>query len=112
MLGLAVTMCWSNVEDRRRGLFRRRFCRGFCTCVLHDSASLKTSPREEKSAGQNKNCLCELQGRAGPDESNKEFAEIIDVPGMLQVFTVWRCEPVCAGGGLRLDNERALPPGL
>jgi hypothetical protein len=62
--------------------------------------------------GQNKNCLCELQGRAGPDESNKKFAEIIDVPGMLQVFAVWRCEPVCAGGGLRLDNERALPPGL
>jgi hypothetical protein len=25
---------------------------------------------------------------------------------MLQVFAVWRCEPVCAGGCLRLDDER------
>jgi hypothetical protein len=25
----------------------------------------------------------ELQGRAGPEDSNKKFAEIIDIPGML-----------------------------
>jgi hypothetical protein len=37
---------------------------------------------------------------------------------VLQVFAVWRCEPVCARGSLRLDNERAHPlwlqlaPGL
>jgi hypothetical protein len=27
--------------------------------------------------------FCELQGRAGPEESNKNFAEIINVPRML-----------------------------
>jgi hypothetical protein len=36
----------------------------------------------------------------------KKFAKIVDVPGVLQVFAVWRCEPVSAGGSLRLDNER------
>jgi hypothetical protein len=56
--------------------------------------------------------LCELQGRAGPEESNKKFAEIINVPGMLQFFAGWRHEPVCAGGRLRLNDERALPLGL
>jgi hypothetical protein len=27
--------------------------------------------------------FCELQGRVGPEELNKKFAEIIDVPRML-----------------------------
>jgi hypothetical protein len=31
---------------------------------------------------------------------------------MLQVLAGWRCEPVCAGGRLRLDDERAFPLGL
>jgi hypothetical protein len=31
---------------------------------------------------------------------------------MLQVLAGWRCEPVCAGGCLRLDDERALQLGL
>ena len=31
---------------------------------------------------------------------------------MLQVLAGWRCEPICAGGRLRLDDERALPLGL
>ena len=37
---------------------------------------------------------------------------------MFYVFVGWRCEPVRAGGRLRLDDERALPlrlqlaPGL
>jgi hypothetical protein len=56
--------------------------------------------------------FCELQGRAGPEESNKKFVEIINVPRMLQVLAGWRCEPVCAGGRLRLNDERALPLGL
>jgi hypothetical protein len=56
--------------------------------------------------------LCELQGRAGPEESNKKFAEIINVPRMLQVLAGWRCEPVRARGRLRLDDKRALPLGL
>jgi hypothetical protein len=56
--------------------------------------------------------FCKLQGQAGPEESNKKFAEIINVPGTLQVLAGWRCEPVRAGGRLRLDDERALPLGL
>jgi hypothetical protein len=56
--------------------------------------------------------FCELQGRVGPEESYKKFAEIINVPGVLQVLAGWRCEPVRARGRLRLDDERALPLGL
>jgi hypothetical protein len=33
----------------------------------------------------------ELQGRDGPEDSNKKFAEIIYIPGMLQVFARLRC---------------------
>jgi hypothetical protein len=33
----------------------------------------------------------ELQGRDGPKDSNKKFAEIIYIPGMLQVFARLRC---------------------
>jgi hypothetical protein len=103
------------VECRRpstRSFFDVDFCGGFFTCILHDSASLKTSPPGRKRVRARKNCFCELQGQVGPDESNKKIAEIINVPGMLQIFAIWRCEPVCAGGCLHLDNERALPLGL
>jgi hypothetical protein len=33
----------------------------------------------------------ELQGRDGPEDSNKKFAEIIYILGMLQVFARLRC---------------------
>ena len=56
--------------------------------------------------------FCELQGRADPEESNKKFAEVVDVPGVLQVLAVWRCEPVSAGGSFCLDYKGALPLGL
>jgi hypothetical protein len=56
--------------------------------------------------------LANYKGRIGPDESNKKFAEVVDVPGVLQVLAVWRCEPVSAGGSFRLDYEGALPLGL
>ena len=56
--------------------------------------------------------LANYKGRIGPDESNKKFAEVVDVPGVLQVFAVWRCEPVSTWGSFRLDYEGALPPGL
>jgi hypothetical protein len=36
------------------------------------------TPREEKNAGQNKIVL-PITRRAGPEESNKKFAEIINV---------------------------------
>jgi hypothetical protein len=88
------------------------FCGGFFACILHGSASLKTSPTGRKRVQARIKLFCELQGRAGPEKSNKKFAEIINVPRMLQVLAEWRCEPVRAGGRLRLDDERALPLGL
>jgi hypothetical protein len=69
------------------------------------------TPRRKRVRARIK-LLWELQGRAGPEQSNKKFAEIIDVPRMLQFFAGWRREPVCAGGRLRLDDKRALPLGL
>jgi hypothetical protein len=33
----------------------------------------------------------ELQGRDGPEDSNKKFAKIIYIPGMFQVFTRLCC---------------------
>jgi hypothetical protein len=103
------------VECRRpstRSCFDVDFCGGFFACILHGSASLKTSPPRRKRVRARIKLFCELQGQAGPEESNKKFAEIINVPRMLQVLVVWRCEPVRAGGRLRLDDKRALPLGL
>jgi hypothetical protein len=50
---LAVTSMWSNAEDRRCGLFRHcfSFLRGIFACILHGSASLKTSPPGGKECG-------------------------------------------------------------
>ena len=70
------------------------------------------TPREEKSAGRYKIVFANYKGEISPDESNKKFAEVVDVPGVLQVFAAWRCEPVSAGGSFRLDYEGALPPGF
>jgi hypothetical protein len=103
------------VECRRpsmRSFFDVDFCGGFFSYILHGSASLKTSPPGRKRVRARIKLFCGLQGRAGPEESNKKFAEIINVPRMLQVLAGWRCEPVRAGGRLRLDDKRALPLGL
>jgi hypothetical protein len=59
------------------------FCGGFFACILHGSASLKISPPERKRVRAEIKLFCELQGRAGPEELNKKFAEIINVPRML-----------------------------
>jgi hypothetical protein len=81
---LAVTSLRSNDEDRRCGLFRRcNFCGGFFACILHGSASLKTSTPERKRVRAGIKLFCELQGQADPEESNKKFAEIVNVPRML-----------------------------
>jgi hypothetical protein len=93
--------------------FRRMFLRGiFHTYITWLRLVKNLTPGEEKSADQNKIVFCELQGRISPDESNKKFAEVVDVPGVLQVFAVWRCEPVSAGGSFHLDYKGALPLGL
>jgi hypothetical protein len=103
------------VECRRPStwsFFDVDFCGGFFACILHGSASLKTSPPRRKRVWARIKLFCGLQGRAGPEESNKKIAEIINVPRMLQVLADWRCEPVRAGGCLRLDYKRSLPLGL
>jgi hypothetical protein len=92
--------------------FRRMFLRGiFHTYITWLRLVKNLTPREENSAGRYKIVFCGLQGRKSPGESNKKFAEVVDVPGVLQVFAIWRCKPVSAGGSFRLDYEGALPPG-
>jgi hypothetical protein len=77
---------WSNAEDRRCGLFRHivsLFLRGIFAGILHGSASLKTSPPGRKRVRAGMILFGELQGRVSPEDSNKKFAKIIDIPGML-----------------------------
>jgi hypothetical protein len=74
------------VECRRssmRSFFDVDFCGVFFACILHGSASLKTSPPGRKRVRSGIKLFCELQGRAGPGESNNKFAEIVNVPRML-----------------------------
>jgi hypothetical protein len=66
------------------------FCGDFCG-ILHGSASLKTSPPGRKRVRAGMIMFGELQGHVGPEDSNKKFTEIIDIPGMLQVFARLRC---------------------
>ena len=56
--------------------------------------------------------LADYKGEISPNESNKKFAKVVDVPGVLQVLAIWRCEPVGAGGSFCFDYEGALPLGL
>ena len=80
-LPLAVTSMWSNAEDHRCCLFRQsEFLRGIFACILHGSASLKTSPLGRKRERAGMILFGELQGRVGPADSNKKFTEIIDIP--------------------------------
>jgi hypothetical protein len=55
------------------------FAEDFFACILHGSASLKTSPPGRKRVRARIKLFGELQGRAGP-ESNKKFAEIVNIP--------------------------------
>jgi hypothetical protein len=71
------------VECRRpsmRSFFDVIFCGGFFACVLHGSASLKTSPPGRKRVRAGIKLFCELQGRICPEESNKKFPKIVNVP--------------------------------
>ena len=70
------------------------------------------TPREEKSAGRYKIVFANYKGEISPAESNKKFTKVVNVPGVLQVLAIWRCEPVSAGGSFCLDYEGALPLGL
>jgi hypothetical protein len=59
------------------------FLRGIFAGKLHGSASFKTSPPERKRVRAGMILFGELQGRVSPEDSNKKFVEIIDIPGML-----------------------------
>jgi hypothetical protein len=52
-------------------------------CILHGSASLKTSPPGRKRVRAGMILFGELQGRVSPEVSNKKFTEIINILGML-----------------------------
>jgi hypothetical protein len=95
-----------------RSFFDVDFCRGIFRVYITWLCLVKNLTPGRKRVRARIKLFCELQGRAGPEESNKKFAEIINVPRMLQVLAGWRCEPIRAGGRLRLDDERALPLGL
>jgi hypothetical protein len=108
-----VTLYWSNAEDRRRGLFSTHvFAGDFHTYITWLRLVKNLTPQEEKSAGRYKIVFANYKGEISPEKSNKKFAEVVDVPGVLQVLAVWRCEPVSAGGSFCLDYEGALPLGL
>jgi hypothetical protein len=58
------------------------FVGDFCGYITWLRLIKNLTPRKEKSVGQN-DTVCELQGCVSPEDSNKKFAEIIDIPGML-----------------------------
>jgi hypothetical protein len=59
------------------------FAGDFFAGILHGSASLKTSPPGRKRVRARIILFGELQGRVGPKDLNKKFAEIVNIPGML-----------------------------
>jgi hypothetical protein len=60
-----------------------KFLRGNFVCILHGSTSLKTSPPGRKRVRAEIIMFGELQGRVSPEDSNKKFTEIINIPEML-----------------------------
>jgi hypothetical protein len=56
---------------------------GIFADILHGSASLKTSTPGRKRVRAGMILFGELQGQVGPEDSNKKFAKIINVPGMI-----------------------------
>jgi hypothetical protein len=51
--------------------------------ILHGSASLKTSSPGRKRVRVGIVLFGGLQGRVGPEDLNKKFAEIVDIPRMV-----------------------------
>jgi hypothetical protein len=51
----------------------------------------------------------ELQGRVSPEDLNKKFTEIVNIPGMFQVFARLCCQSVRAGRRLCLDDKWSFP---
>jgi hypothetical protein len=93
--------------------FRRMFLRGiFHTYITWLRLIKNLTPGRKRVRAGTGLFLANYKGKISPDESDKKFAEVVDVPGVLQVLAVWRCEPVGAGGCFCLDYEGALPLGL
>ena len=59
------------------------FCGGFFACILHGFATLKTSPPRRKRVRAGMKLFGELQGHVGPEDLNKKFAEIVNIPRMV-----------------------------
>jgi hypothetical protein len=59
------------------------FLRGIFACILHGSASLKTSPPRRKRVRARIILFGELQGRVSPEDSYKKFTKVVNIPGML-----------------------------
>jgi hypothetical protein len=59
------------------------FLWGIFACILHGFASLKTSPPGRKRVRAGIILFGGLQGRVSPEDSNKQFTEIVNIPGML-----------------------------
>jgi hypothetical protein len=60
-----VTSYWSNVEDRRRGLFSTHvFAGDFHLYITWFRLVKNLTPREEKSAGQNKIVFADYKGES------------------------------------------------
>jgi hypothetical protein len=85
VLPLAVTSMWSNAEDRRCGLFRHCinfFAGDFCVYITWLRLIKNLTPgRKRVRAGII--LFGGLQGRVNPEDSNKKFTEIVNIPGML-----------------------------
>jgi hypothetical protein len=65
-------------------------CLNFCGYIAWLRVVKNLTPRRKRvRAGMV--MFGELQGRDGLEDSNKKFAEIIYIPGMLQVFARLRC---------------------
>jgi hypothetical protein len=63
--------------------FRRRFLRGIFRVYITWLHLVKNLTPGRKRVWARIKLFYELQGRAGPEELNKKFAEIINVPRML-----------------------------
>jgi hypothetical protein len=92
--------------------FRRMFLRGIFQTYITWLRLVKNLTPGRKRVRTRIRLFLRITRANQPDESNKKFAEVVDVPGVVQVFAVWRCEPVSAGGSFRLDYKGAFPLGL
>ena len=66
------------------------FCGGFLRVYYMAPLHLKPHPRRKRVRAGIK-LFGELQGRVSPKDLNKKFTEIVNIPGMFQVFARLCC---------------------